>query len=59
MPDLTRDQRAESVKQTFANFALEGLHPSSQTRAGAQAYINGEKSIDQLVDETRARYGCL
>lgn len=59
MPELTREERAESVKQTFANFALDGLYPSSQTRADTQAYIAGEKTADALVEETRTRYGRL
>jgi hypothetical protein len=54
--DNTRQDREKQVKQTLANGALEGMKPNPQFRALLDRYIDGEISLDDAIEYTKAQF---
>lgn len=49
--DEERARRAEAVRFSLANTELEGFKVSAETRERAQRFIDGEITLDELVNE--------
>ncbi|MFF1571629.1 hypothetical protein ACFVWR_02700 [Leifsonia sp. NPDC058292] len=49
--------RERVVADAAHNSEMEGLTSSSEYRADAAAFVEGEFDADELVRRTRARYG--
>ena len=54
--DTTRQDREKQVKQALANGALEGLKPNPQFRALLDRYVDGEISLDDAIEYTKAQF---
>jgi len=54
---VNESERRRTVIETFASLALEGLIASEEDLANAWEYIIGEKSLEQILAETKAEYG--
>lgn len=55
--DLTeQEQRRETLTETFASLALEGMYPTNDDLAYARAYISGETTLEDIIQETVERY---
>lgn len=52
-----RELRERVVADAAHSSGMEGLASSSEYRADAAAFVEGEFGADELVRRTRARYG--
>ncbi|MBD8535686.1 hypothetical protein IFT89_11340 [Plantibacter sp. CFBP 13570] len=52
-----RDARRRDVAAAAHSSAMEGLEATAEYRADAEAYVDGQFDVDELVRRTRARYG--
>ena len=52
-PEITRD----SLRQSLANAALEGLFPDTETLADLEAMADGKLSGDEYRKRLEARWG--
>jgi hypothetical protein len=52
-----RQARLRAVEEATQSSEMEGLQASPEYRADAEAYVEGEFDVDELVRRTRARYG--
>lgn len=50
----TREERAKHVAQTNANFRIEGFEPDAQDIQLQQEYIEGTKTLDDLLNYAKA-----
>jgi len=46
--EQTRQQRYDSVSETFASFALEDMYPSTEDIRLAKEYIAGSMSLEEI-----------
>lgn len=53
---LSEAVRREIVEQVRASFALEGMNPSPEQEAAMEQWIRGEKTIDELIEDAKARW---
>ncbi|GEC74191.1 metallophosphoesterase [Microbacterium maritypicum] len=53
---LERERRAESVARTMDSWAVDGLSPTPDALDDAQKYIDGRRSLDELIDDVRRRH---
>jgi len=54
---VDESERRRTVIETFASLALEGLHPTTENLNDAWDYIEGNKTLEQILVETKAKYG--
>lgn len=54
--DLERERRAKSVSRTIDSWAVDGLSPTPAALRDAQEYIDGHRSLEELLDEVRQRH---
>jgi hypothetical protein len=52
----TRDERAEGVAEAFASLRLEGMEPTPDVLNDAQDYIEGRRSLDEIIEDVILRY---
>jgi hypothetical protein len=55
--DTDRAARENAVSNMLANLRIEQLKPSESLSISIQDYIAGTKSIDDLLQEARIKYG--
>ena len=55
--DTDRTARENAVANMLANLRIEQLKPSESLSISIQDYIAGTKSIDDLLQEARIKYG--
>lgn len=51
-----RKERAEGVAESFATLRLEGMHPTEDVIRDAEDYIEGRRTLDELITDVVARY---
>lgn len=58
MLDVTPNQTAREkiVSNTLATLRIENLGPSSALISGLQGYVQGKKTVAELLDEVNAKY---
>jgi hypothetical protein len=56
MAPLTRDQRAQGVAESFATLRLSGLEPSPAAIRDADDYIEGRRTLEEIIDDVIARH---
>lgn len=54
--DIDRDWRARSVAESLHEATLDGLKPSPQALEDAQDYIDGRRTLEQLIEDVRRRH---
>jgi len=54
--ELTEDQRRESLIDTFASWALEGMEPSPEDIRLGREYIAGRLTPQEIIDQVVAAY---
>jgi hypothetical protein len=55
-PPLTQSARQQIVANTLGSLRIENLSPSESLKAGLDAYVAGEKSTADLLNEIRSKY---
>ncbi len=58
-PALNRSVREKSVANMLATLRIENLSPSESLKASLQAYIDGQKTTNDLLNEVKAKYVTL
>lgn len=53
---MTPRERYETLTDTFASFALDGMLPTVDDVALAHAYIAGDITLDQIIADTVEQY---
>lgn len=53
---LTKQQRQAGVAESFATLRLEGMHPSPAAKRDAEDYIEGRRTLDELIADVVARH---
>lgn len=53
---MDEQQRRESLIDTFASWALEGMEPSAADIELGRQYIAGTITPAEIIDQTLARY---
>ncbi len=53
---LTENERRINVRQGLANCQIEGFEPTKEHMADMESYIQGEKTIEQLIEEKLAAF---
>lgn len=56
-PNIGETERRRRVDETFASWALEGMHPDERDHADADAYVGGNVTPDELIARLKAEYG--
>lgn len=55
-PRLTREQRMNSVAESLHSGVLDGLKPTPRALRDAQDYIDGLRSLEEIIEDVRRRY---
>ncbi|MGV2900117.1 metallophosphoesterase [Microbacterium sp. AGC62] len=55
-PRWTREQRMKSVAESLHSGVLDGLKPTPQALRDAQDYIDGIRSLEEIIEDVRRRY---
>jgi hypothetical protein len=58
-PALNRSVREKSVAHMLSTLRIENLSPSESLKASLQAYIDGQKTTTDLLNEVKAKYVAL
>lgn len=58
-PKAVTTSRKSSVSSALASVRVEGLEPSKQVLSELDAYIDGKKTIEEIIQETKERYVAL
>ncbi|GAA1230252.1 hypothetical protein JOF42_000373 [Microbacterium phyllosphaerae] len=53
---LERERRAKRVAQTLDSWALDGLSPTPDALRDAQNYIDGHRTLDEIIEDVRRRH---
>lgn len=53
---LTEIERRESVTETMASWALDGMYPTEESLSEIRAYVAGEFDEDEMVERAKARH---
>lgn len=53
---VERERRAESVVRSMNSMAVDGLAPTPDALRDAQDYIDGRRSLDEILDDVRRRH---
>ena len=56
---LSQSLREKSVANMMATLRIEKLSPSESLQSSLQAYVEGKKTTDDLLNEVRAKYLAL
>jgi hypothetical protein len=56
---LSQSLREKSVANMIATLRIEQLSPSESLQSSLQAYVEGRKTTDDLLNEVRAKYLAL
>lgn len=51
----TRQQKRELAIDTMASWALSGMEPSRETVEDINAYIDGEMTLEEIIEKSKAR----
>lgn len=54
--ELTESERRETLTETLASLALEGMYPSEQDLTYARGYIAGEMTLEQIREQALGKY---
>ncbi|GAA2073837.1 antitoxin VbhA family protein [Microbacterium hatanonis] len=54
--DLTPDQRRRGVEEAFASLRLDGLKPTAAALQDAEDYIEGRRTLDEIIADVVARH---
>lgn len=52
----TRREREDGVAESFATLRLEGMEPTEDVIRDAEDYIEGRRTLDELLDDVVSRY---
>jgi hypothetical protein len=55
-PAHNRDRRRASVEKVFDDFRLEGLAPSPAARRDAEDYIDGRRTLEEIIEDVVSRH---
>ena len=58
-PTLNQSARQKSVANMLATLRIEKLSPSESLMPSLQAYVDGEKTTSDLLNEVKAKYDAL
>ena len=58
-PALNQSAREKSVANMLATLRIENLSPSESLKPSLQAYIDGQKTTTDLLNEVKAKYVAL
>lgn len=58
-PALNQSAREKSVANMLATLSIEKLRPSESLTPSLQAYIKGQKTTTDLLNEVKAKYAAL
>ncbi len=53
---LTPAERQKIVDNTLGTLRVENLSPSESLQAGLEAYVNGQKTTTDLINDIKSRY---
>jgi hypothetical protein len=53
---LTKRQRRAGVEESFATLRLEGMEPSPAARRDATDYIEGRRTLDDIIQGAVTRH---
>ena len=53
---FTKQQRQAGVAESFATLRLEGMHPSPAAKRDAEDYIEGRRTLDEIIADVVARH---
>ena len=51
---LIKEQKRELTIDTMASWALDGLLPDRQTVKDINAYVEGEMTLEELIEKSKA-----
>lgn len=54
--DIDRDWRIRNVAESLHDATLDGLAPSPQALRDAQDYVDGRRTLDELIEDVRQRH---
>lgn len=55
-PEHDRDRRRASVEKVFDDFRLDGLAPSPAARRDAEDYIDGRRTLEEIIEDVVSRH---
>lgn len=55
MREMDKSERRRTLEETWASFALDGSLPDSEDLRLGRAYVSGEMTLAEILEETRAR----
>jgi hypothetical protein len=58
-PALNHSARQRNVANMLATLRIEKLSPSESLKPGLKAYVDGEKTTADLINEVKAKYVAL
>lgn len=53
---FTKPQRQAGVAESFATLRLEGMEPSPAAKHDADDYIEGRRTLDEIIVDVVARH---
>ncbi|SDH40612.1 antitoxin VbhA family protein [Microbacterium sp. 77mftsu3.1] len=53
---LTKQQRRTGVAESFATLRLAGMQPTSAAERDADDYIEGRRTLDEIITDVVARH---
>lgn len=53
---LTKKQRRAGVEESFASLRLEGMEPTRAAKLDADDYVEGRRSLDEIIKDVVARH---
>ena len=54
--DIDRDWRIRNVAESLHDTALDGLKPTAQALRDAQDYVDGRRTLDEILEDVRRRH---
>lgn len=54
--DIDRDWRRRSVAESLHDATLDGLKPTPQARRDAQDYVDGRRTLEEILEDVRRRH---
>jgi hypothetical protein len=58
-PAPNQSARQRNVANMLATLRVENLRPSESLKPGLKAYVDGQKTTADLLNEVKAKYGAL
>ena len=58
-PAPNQSARQRNVANMMATLRVENLRPSESLKPGLKAYVDGQKTTADLLNEVKAKYGAL